>query len=902
MAKKQAEDTPLLKQYFAVKAQHPEAVLLYRVGDFYETYSDDAVLVSKVLGLVQTKRSNGDKEAVPMAGFPHHAIEQYLTRLIRAGYKVAVCDQLEDPKLVGSRTLVKRGVTEMVTPGIAFGENMLEQKEHNYLTGLTFSKDQCGAAFLDVSTGTFQVAQGSTAYIGTLIASLAPKEIVVQRGNEKRVKELYGDTLYVSTLDEWAFVYDAAVEKLKRQLRVDSLKGYAIDSYPLGVSSAGALIVYLEQTQHTGLANICSISRIDEDKFVWMDKFTIRNLEIFSASAGGEGVSLVSVIDKCCSPMGSRLLRGWLAMPSLDLKELNARYDIVGHFTDNCELLNEVQCHISNIGDLDRIISRAATGKIMPREVLQLGRGLAQFDPIRKLCSGSGESLGVSAGGSSVESTEVCAPLAELTASIGDCSELLKAITETLTQDAAAAIGKGDVIAAGVSEELDKVREISRGGKDYLLKMQQREIERTGITSLKISYNNVFGYYIEVRNAHKDKVPEEWIRKQTLVNAERYITQELKEYEEQILSAEDKIYALESAIYNSLIAKIQTAIRTIQKNSMVIAKLDILAGFAELASENRYCRPEIGDGLALDIKAGRHPVIETLMKPGEEYVPNDIHLDRDKQQIIILTGPNMSGKSALLRQTALIVLLAQIGSFVPADSAKIGYFDKIFTRVGASDNISRGESTFMVEMLETSMILHNLSERSLVLLDEIGRGTSTYDGMSIARAIVEFIHEYGKGAKTLFATHYHELNDLEGIYPRVKNFHVAVKEVGKEVIFLRKLKEGGTAHSFGLHVARMAGMPKEVLASAERTLSALEAGGAGSISNGAAPEAKPIIKPYNTKEGRVEADGTIQLSLFQLDDPTLSSLRDTLKSADLNNMTPMQAFDLLRDMKKELGI
>lgn len=890
MAKKQAEDTPLLKQYFAVKAQHPEAVLLYRVGDFYETYSDDAVLVSKVLGLVQTKRSNGDKEAVPMAGFPHHAIEQYLTRLIRAGYKVAVCDQLEDPKLVGSRTLVKRGVTEMVTPGIAFGENMLEQKEHNYLTGLTFSKDQCGAAFLDVSTGTFQVAQGSTAYIGTLIASLAPKEIVVQRGNEKRVKELYGDTLYVSTLDEWAFVYDAAVEKLKRQLRVDSLKGYAIDSYPLGVSSAGALIVYLEQTQHTGLANICSISRIDEDKFVWMDKFTIRNLEIFSASAGGEGVSLVSVIDKCCSPMGSRLLRGWLAMPSLDLKELKARYDIVGHFTHDSELLNEVQCHISNIGDLDRIISRAATGKIMPREVLQLGRGLAQFDPIRKLCSGQGTASGV------------CAPLAELTASIGDCSELLKAITETLTQDAAAAIGKGDVIAAGVSEELDKVREISRGGKDYLLKMQQREMERTGITSLKISYNNVFGYYIEVRNAHKDKVPEDWIRKQTLVNAERYITQELKEYEEQILSAEDKIYALESAIYNSLIAKIQTAIRTIQKNSMVIAKLDILAGFAELASENRYCRPEIGDGLALDIKAGRHPVIETLMKPGEEYVPNDIHLDRDKQQIIILTGPNMSGKSALLRQTALIVLLAQIGSFVPADSAEIGYFDKIFTRVGASDNISRGESTFMVEMLETSMILHNLSERSLVLLDEIGRGTSTYDGMSIARAIVEFIHEYGKGAKTLFATHYHELNDLEGIYPRVKNFHVAVKEVGKEVIFLRKLKEGGTAHSFGLHVARMAGMPKEVLASAERTLSALEAGGTGSISNGAVQEATPITKPYNTKEGRVETDGTIQLSLFQLDDPTLSSLRDTLKSADLNNMTPMQAFDLLRDMKKELGI
>ena len=886
MAKKQAEDTPLLKQYFAVKAQHPEAVLLYRVGDFYETYSDDAVLVSKVLGLVQTKRSNGDKEAVPMAGFPHHAIEQYLTRLIRAGYKVAVCDQLEDPKLVSNRTLVKRGVTEMVTPGIAFGENMLEQKEHNFLTGITFSKDQCGAAFLDVSTGTFRVAQGSQAYIGTLIASLSPKEIVVQRGNEKKVKELYGDSLYVSTLDEWAFVYDAAEEKLKKQFRVESLKGYAIDSYPLGVCSAGALIVYLEQTQHVGLANICSISRIDEDKFVWMDRFTIRNLEIFNASAGGEGVSLVSVIDHCCSPMGSRLLRGWLAMPSMDLKELGSRFDIVECFTKDGGLLSGVQEHISNIGDLDRIISRAATGKIMPREVLQLGRGLAQLGPIKSLCSDA----------------SVCKPLSELVSTIDGCSELYGIISKTLTPDAAAAIGKGDVIAKGVDEELDRLREISHGGKEYLLKMQQRETERTGISSLKIGYNNVFGYYIEVRNAHKEKVPEDWIRKQTLVNAERYITQELKEYEEQILSAEDKIYALESTIYNGLISKIQENIRTIQTNSVAVAKLDILAGFAELAVENHYCRPEVDDSLSLDIKAGRHPVIETLMKPGEEYVPNDIHLDRDNQQIIILTGPNMSGKSALLRQTALIVLLAQVGSFVPADSAKFGFFDKIFTRVGASDNISRGESTFMVEMLETSMILHNLSERSLVLLDEIGRGTSTYDGMSIARAIVEYIHQYGKGAKTLFATHYHELNDLEGIYPRVRNFHVAVKEVGKEVIFLRKLKEGGTAHSFGIHVARMAGMPKEVLVSAERTLASLESGATGMISESSKNDNVRINKPYNTKDGRVETDGSIQLSLFQLDDPTLSSIRDTLKSADLNNMTPMQAFDLLRDMKKELGI
>lgn len=884
MAKKQAEDTPLLKQYFAVKAQHPEAILLYRVGDFYETYSDDAVLASKVLGLVQTRRSNGDKGTVPMAGFPHHAIEQYLTKLIRSGYKVAVCDQLEDPKLVGGRTLVKRGVTEMVTPGIAFGENMLDGKEHNYLTGLTFSKDQCGAAFLDVSTGTFQVAQGSVEYIGTLIASLSPKEVVVQRGYEKKVKELYGENLYVSTLDEWAFVYDSAVEKLKRQLKVESLKGYAIDTYPLGICSAGALVVYLEQTQHTGLANICSISRIDGSKFVWMDRFTIRNLEIFAASSGGEGVALVDVIDKCCSPMGSRLLRGWLAMPSVDLNELNSRYDIVSSFTGNREKLTAVQEHIGNIGDLDRMMSRAATGKIMPREVLQLSRGLSQLGPIKELCTGD------------------CAPLTELVSSISDCNALYEEISRTLTPEAAAAIGKGDVVASGVNEELDRLREISRGGKQYLLNMQQRETERTGISSLKIGYNNVFGYYIEVRNAHKDKVPEDWIRKQTLVNAERYITQELKDYEQQILSAEDKIYALESAIYGALVSKIQESIRSIQANSAIVAKLDVLAGFAELALENRYCRPEVNSGLSLEIKAGRHPVIETLMRPGEEYVPNDVMLDNKNQQIIILTGPNMSGKSALLRQTALIVLLAQIGSFVPADSAKFGWFDKIFTRVGASDNISRGESTFMVEMLETSMILHNLSERSLVLLDEIGRGTSTYDGMSIARAIVEYIHEYGKGAKTLFATHYHELNDLESLYSGVKNFHVAVKEIGKEVIFLRKLKEGGTAHSFGIHVARMAGMPKEVLESAEKTLAALEASGGSEISKPSPDQCGKIIKPYNTKEGRVESDGSIQLSLFQLDDPTLSSIRDTLKDADLNNMTPMQAFDMLRNMKKELGI
>ena len=885
MAKKQAEDTPLLKQYFNVKAQNPEAILLYRVGDFYETYSDDAVLASKVLGIVLTKRSNGDKGHVAMAGFPHHAIELYLTKLIRAGYKVAVCDQLEDPKL--TRTLVKRGVTELVTPGLAFGEQMLEQKEHNYLAGLAFSKNECGAAFLDASTGTFEVAQGSPEFIGTLISSLSPKELVVERGEEKRVRELFGDKAYISTIEEWAFVHDSAAERLKKQLKVDSLKGYGIERYPLGICSAGALTVYLEQTHHAGLANICSISRIDCGSFVWMDRFTVRNLEVFSASAGGEGVSLVDVIDKCSSPMGSRLLRTWLAMPSLDIDEIRSRHDIVEDLCCDRERLDNLQMRLGDIGDLDRILSRAATGKIQPREILQLGRGLSQIGPIRDITLGSGQ---------------CCNALSTLVGSIDDCSALLEDIRRTISPEAASAIGKGDVIASGVDAELDRLRAISHGGKQYLLEMQQRETERTGIPSLKISYNNVFGYYIEVRNTHREKVPEDWIRKQTLVNAERYITQELKDYEEQILSAEDKIYALETSIYNALITRLQSFIRTIQVNALAIARIDVLAGFAQQALERHYCRPEIDRSHSLSIKAGRHPVIETLMKPGEEYVPNDIYLDKDSQQIIVLTGPNMSGKSALLRQTALIVLMAQIGSFVPADQVRFGFFDKLFTRVGASDNISRGESTFMVEMLETSMILHNLSERSLVLLDEIGRGTSTYDGMSIARAIVEYIHEYGKGAMTLFATHYHELNDLEGIYPRVKNFHVAVKEVGREVIFLRKLKEGGTAHSFGIHVARMAGMPKEVIKSAEDTLAALESSAPGTISRPDSAACGKIVKPYNIKEGRVESDGSIQLSLFQLDDPTLSSIRDRLNAADINNMTPLQAFDLLRDMKKELGI
>ena len=888
MAEKNPTETPMMKQYFAMKAQHPEAVLLFRCGDFYETYGEDALTASKVLGIVLTKRSSATPGAIPMAGFPHHSLETYLPRLVRSGYKVAVCDQLEDPKL--TKNIVKRGITELVTPGIAFNDQLLEQKEHNYIAGLTFFKDKCGVAFLDVSTGTFQVAEGSLDYIGTLLSSFAPKELLVPRGYEKGTKERYGDQYYISTLEEWAFVYESSVEKLKKQLRVDSLKGFAIDSFPLGVTSAGALLIYLEQTQHTGLTNICSISRIDEGSFVWMDRFTFRNLEIFASTAGKEGTSLVEVMDRCSSPMGARMLRTWLAMPVMDLQELEDRYSVVQHFVDNQDDMQRLQAMIGDIGDLERIISRAAAGKIMPREVMQLRRGLSQTDPIMKLCGGKGVDA-----------------LDGLIGRMGDCAELLEYLGKTMHPETASQLGKGDVIASGVNEELDELRRIARHGKDYLLDIQQREIERTGIASLKIGFNNVFGYYLEVRNTYKDSVPEEWIRKQTLVNAERYITEELKEYEQKILGAEERIYVLESQIYAELVAKIQANISMIQKNCRILARLDVLCGFADLAVSNRYCRPKMNDGSIVDIRQGRHPVIETMMQAGEEFVPNDIYLDNDKQQVIILTGPNMAGKSALLRQTALIVLMAQVGSFVPAAEASIGYCDKIFTRVGASDNISRGESTFMVEMLETSMILHNLSSRSLVLLDEIGRGTSTYDGMSIARAIVEYIHEYGDGAKTLFATHYHELNDLEDLYGRVRNYHIAVKEVGKNVIFLRKLMPGGVAHSFGLHVACMAGMPKQVLESAEKTLAALEAGDKGAVSDvtcssAAKSKKDKMVKPHNIKEGRVESDGSIQLSFFQLEDPLLSSLKEELDRADLNNMTPLQAFDLLRSMKEQLGI
>ncbi len=861
---KSGEDTPLLKQYFSIKAQHPEALLLYRVGDFYETYSDDALLASKVLGLVLTRRSNGDKGSTEMAGFPHHALESYLQKIVRAGYKVAICDQLEDPNLVKTK-LVKRGVTEILTPGIAFGEGMLESSEHNYLAGLNFDGQQCGAAFLDVSTGTFKVAQGSIEYITTLLSSFSPKELVVERDVFRTAKEKFAD-YYVTPLDEWAFVQSSAEEKLRGQLKVSSLKGFAIDRYPLAVCAAGALVAYLEQTQHSGLGNICSISRIDENRFVWMDRFTFRNLEIFQSNAGKDGVSLVETIDRCCSPMGSRLLREWLAMPLMEPSRLEERYEVVQLLLDNAEMRAELQDCIRGVGDLERIISRASTGKILPREVRQLGRSLEQMEPVSRLCRGTG-----------VEALD------KMASGMKDTGKLKELIKSTLAEDAASMIGKGDVIAPGVDAQLDELREISRGGKNFLARMQEREIERTGINSLKIGYNNIFGYYIEVRNAAKDKVPQEWIRKQTLVSAERYITPELKEYEEQILGAEAKIYEIESRLFSELIAAIQKSVRDIQQNCGIISTLDVLQGFAQQAEDRNYCRPVVDKSSSLEIIAGRHPVIETLMEAGEEYVPNDIRMDSKGEQIIILTGPNMAGKSALLRQTALIVLLAQIGSFVPARSARFGYFDKIFTRVGATDNISRGESTFMVEMLETSMIMHNLSARSLVLLDEIGRGTSTYDGMSIARALVEYIHNSGKGAKTLFATHYHELNDLEQQYPRVKNYHIAIKEDGHNIIFLRKLEPGGVAHSFGIHVARLAGMPHEVIDSAERTLRNLE------------------LREKRSRDAEISEDGSMQLSIFQLDDPTLSSLKAKLEKADLNNMTPLQAFDLLREMKAEVG-
>lgn len=867
-------ETPLMKQYLSIKAKYPDALLLFRVGDFYETFGEDAITASAVLGIVLTKRGNGSAQFVELAGFPHHSIDSYLPRLVRAGYKVAVCDQLEDPKL--TKKIVKRGITELVTPGVAYNEQLLNVRENNYLAALHFDRDRAGVAFLDISTGSFRVAQGSIEYAELLLASFAPKEVLLQKGYRQGFEERFGRDIYITAMDEWAFVYDSAREKLLDQLRVKSLKGYGIEEMPLAVTAAGSILFYLDITRHSSLGHICSISRIDEEEHVWIDKFTFRNLEVFNSQAES-GASLVSVVDKTTSPMGARMLRSSLAMPVKSINELNSRHNIVEIFYTDNHRRESLRKLISEIGDLERILSRAAAGRISPREAMQLKRGLDQIGPLKAICLEITEN-------STLPFSEELTLLSE---GLDNCSELKERLERELHPDPPGQFGKGDVIAAGVSNELDSLRHIARHGKEYLNELQEREMTRTGISSLKVSYNNVFGYYLEVRNTHKEKVPHEWIRKQTLVNAERYITQELKEYEEKILGAEEKILAIEQALFAELLIFIQKNISVIQRNSIIISRIDLLAGFAELARVNKYNRPVISDKNSIVIKAGRHPVIEKLLPTGEEYIANDLTLDVNNQQIIILTGPNMAGKSALLRQTALIVLLAQAGSFVPAESAEIGIVDKIFTRVGASDNISRGESTFMVEMLETSTILHNLSERSLVLLDEIGRGTSTYDGMSIAWSIVEYLHEHPKfRAKTLFATHYHELNDLEQIFPRVKNYHISVKEVEKRVIFLRKLVPGGVAHSFGIHVARMAGMPSDVVKRAERVLKQLESKESGK----------------NGKRRVSQNDEPVQLSFFQLDDPVLTSIRDELKDLDLNTISPLEAFDKLRSIKRKTGL
>lgn len=893
MAKKEKtekEDTPLIRQYYKFKAACPEALLLMRVGDFYETYGEDAVTASKVLGIVQTRKSNGDQGFIELAGFPHHSLQSYMPKLVRAGYKVAVCDQLEDPKF--AKKLVKRGVTEIVTPGVVYSDQVLAVKENNFIASLCFYKDMGGVAFLDVSTGVFKVAEGSLDYLDLLISDFAPKELLVQKGFEKGVRERFttpASDIYISTMEGWAFVYESAYRKLIRHFRTDSLKGFGVESLKLGVTAAGALLFYLESNRLEDteyipgrtLAQISTISRIDESAFVWLDRFTVRNLELVEPSSPG-GVTLLEVMDKTSSPMGARLLRSWISMPCKDLQEISVRQDTVEALLADRELARGLSSRISETGDLERILSRAASGRVSPREVMQLRRGISQLLPVKTMILDK-----VRKG-----------PLARLAKEMDECSELKASLAAKLAPEPAAQIGKGDVIAQGVDAELDELRGIVCHGKDIIQGIQQREIERTGISSLKISYNNVFGYYLEVRNTHKEKVPSEWIRKQTLVSAERYITPELKEYEEKISGAEEKIYAIESRIFNGLVTEIQKHIPTVQKDAALVARLDCLLSFADAAEEYGYCRPLVDDGDILKIEQGRHPVIERMMPAGEEYVANDLYLDREQQQIIILTGPNMSGKSALLRQTALISVMAQIGSYVPAKSAHIGFFDKIFTRVGASDNISRGESTFMVEMLETAAILNNMTPRSLILLDEIGRGTSTFDGMSIAWAIVEYIHEKGGGAKTLFATHYHELNELEENYKRVKNFHIAVKESDGKILFLRKLCEGGVAHSFGIHVARLAGVPPEVVSSAEKILKKLEAGTSGGDSS-----IKGRVQSLRQKKrDRNAGEGEVQLSIFQLDDPLLESIRDTLRRMDMNSMTPMDAFDMLRELQRKVGI
>ena len=869
MAKKEGKElTPMMKQFFDFKAKYPEALLLFRCGDFYETYCEDAIVAAQILGITLTHRNNGaGAKGDEMAGFPHHALDTYLPKLIRAGKRVAICDQLEDPKL--TKKLVKRGITELVTPGVAMSDTVLNYKENNFLASVHFGKAACGVSFLDISTGEFLVGEGTYDYVEKLIGNFQPKEVLYDRGRKHDFERYFGNRLCTFELDDWVFTEQTAHQKLYKHFNVKSLKGFGVDHMKNGVIAAGAILQYLEQTLHTQIAHITSISRIEEDKYVRLDKFTVRSLELLYPMQD-DGKSLLNVIDRTVTPMGGRMLRRWLVFPLKDEKPINERLDIVEYYYREPEFRQCVDEQLHRIGDLERIISKVAVGRVSPREVVQLKMALQAIQPIKTACLYSqNESL------------------KRVGEQLNLCESIRERIEREIENDPPQLVAKGGVIRRGVNDELDELRHIAYSGKDYLLQIQEREAQQTGIQSLKIGYNNVFGYYLEVRNTYKDKVPQEWVRKQTLAQAERYITQELKEYEEKILGAEDKILSLEAQLFNDLVLGLQEFIPQIQINANVVAHLDCLLSAAKTAEENHYVRPVIDASNVIDIKQGRHPVIETQLPLGEHYVPNDILLDSEHQQIIIITGPNMAGKSALLRQTALIVLLAQIGSFVPAESAKIGLVDKIFTRVGASDNISLGESTFMVEMTEASNILNNVTPRSLVLFDELGRGTSTYDGISIAWAIVEYLHEHPKAqARTLFATHYHELNEMEKNFKRIKNYNVSVKEVEGKVIFLRKLEKGGSEHSFGIHVAEISGMPKSIVKRANVILKQLEADNASVGSVG-----KPTTEIAQSREG-------LQLSFFQLDDPVLCQVRDEILGLDVNNLTPLEALNKLNDIKK----
>lgn len=862
--------TPMMKQYFELKAKHPDAIMLFRCGDFYETYSEDAVTASEILGITLTKRANGQGKTVEMAGFPHHALDTYLPKLIRAGRRVAICDQLEDPKT--TKKLVKRGITELVTPGVAINDNVLSYKENNFLAAVHFGKTACGIAFLDISTGEFLTAEGQTDYIDKLLNNFAPKEVLFERGKKPMFEGNFGNKFCTFELDDWVFTEVSARERLLKHFETKNLKGFGVEHLKNGIIASGAILQYLDMTQHYQISHITSLARIEADRYVRLDKFTVRSLELLGSMNDG-GTSLLDVIDHTICPMGARLLKRWVVFPLKDVKPINERLDVVEYFFREPDFKDFIEEKLHFIGDLERIISKAVVGRISPREMVQLKVALQAIEPIKNACLNADNDS-----------------LHRIGEQLNLCVSIRDKIAKEIAADPPLLVNKGGVIADGVNKELDELRQIAYSGKDYLLHIQQRESEITGIPSLKVAYNNVFGYYIEVRNAHKDKVPAEWIRKQTLVNAERYITQELKEYEEKILGAEDKILVLETRLYNELVAELAEFIPAIQIDANQIARLDCLLSFANVARQNRYIRPVVADDDVLDIKQGRHPVIEKQLPAGEKYIANDVFLDTETQQIIIITGPNMAGKSALLRQTALITIMAQIGCFVPADSAHVGLVDKVFTRVGASDNISVGESTFMVEMNEAADILNNLSPRSLVLFDELGRGTSTYDGISIAWAIVEHIHEHKKArARTLFATHYHELNDMEEIYPRIKNYNVSVKEIDNKVIFLRKLERGGSEHSFGIHVAKMAGMPKSIVKRASEILRQLEK-----------ENRQEGISVGNTSGGkaqRQQQDG-VQLSFFQLDDPVLCQIRDEILHLDVDRLTPIEALNKLNDIKK----